>query len=277
MEIKFNNVTVYNNYNSPIQEKILSNIDFEIKEKSITAFYGDYNKNMIGKLMCAIETPSIGSVKIGKFTIKRNEYIKNINSLRFEIGYAFSDPRDYLFNETVKQEIEYGMKHYKYRLNKIKERPIDALKLVGLDETYYFRNPLNMSLSEQKKVMIASIIAYNPKVIIFDEIEKGLNNYDRNNIIRLIKLLKTKHQRTIILISNDVDFLLKCVDYIYVINDGKVVYSCEQKDLYISDIDRYIKLPKIIDFVQKARKRGSKLEDYYEINELIKGVYRDVK
>lgn len=277
MEIKFNSVTVYRNYNSPIQEKILDKLTLEITKKSITTFYGDHNKEVIGKLICALENPSIGSVKIDKYLISRNRYVKGINNLRFEIGYAFSDPRDYLFEKTVKSEIEFGMKHYKYKLNKINERPIDALKLVGLDESYYHRNPLDLSLSEQKKVMIASIIAYNPKVIIFDEIEKGLNNYDRNNIIRLIKLLKTKHKRTIILISNDIDFIFKCTDYIHVIEKGKLLFSCEKKDLYNEGIGKMIKLPQIIKFVNKAREKGSKLEDYYELNELIKGVYRDVE
>lgn len=277
MEVVFKNVTVYRNYKSLIQKKLLSNIDMVIPKNKITAIYGDYNKNIIGPLICALETPSVGSIIVGKHVIKRNKYINNINDLRFEVGYAPSDPRKYLFKKTVKAEVEYGMKHYKYRLNRIQERPLDALKLVGLDSSYEKRNPQNLSLSEQKKVMIASIIAYNPKIIIFDEIEKGLNNIDRNNIIRLIKTLKDKYQRTIILISNDIEFIFKCFDHIYVIKESKLVFTCEISDLYNQNIDRHIQLPQIVDFVKKARNKGAKIEDFYEFNELIKGVYRDVK
>lgn len=277
MEISFNNVTVYSNYKSKLQKKILSNVYLEIPKNKITAIYGDYNKKIIGQLICALETPSIGTIRVGNYVIKRNKYIKNINDLRFEVGYAPSDPRDFFFKKNVKSEIEYGMKHYRYRLNRIQERPTDALKLVGLDSSYEKRDPQKLSLSEQKKVVLASIIAYNPKIIILDEIEKGLNHLDRNNIIRLIKTLRNKYQRTIIIISNDIDFLFKCIDYIYVMKDSEIVFACEKKDLYNQDIERHIELPKIVDFIKKARSNGSKIEDYYEFNELIKGVYRDVK
>ncbi len=277
MEIKFEDVNLYSNDVLISKKKIIDNLNLEIPEKSITALYGDYNKSMIALLISALIKPDSGIVKVGKHILKKDSHLNKINDLRFEVGYAPSDPRKFLFKQTVKQEIEYGMKHYKYHLNRLKERPLDALKLVGLDNSYEKRNPYNLSLSEQKKVMIASIIAYNPKVLIFDEIEKGLNNIDRNSIIRLIKLLKNKYNRTIILISNDINFLFQCIDNIYVINDGKLVFNCTKKDLYNRNIERYIEVPKIIEFVKQARIKGSKIEDYYDINELIKGVFRDVE
>lgn len=277
MEIKFEKVTLYRNYRTPLEKRILNNFSLTIPEKKVTAILGDADKSIIGKLICALELPNIGKIKIGKHIIENRRYIKNINSLRFQIGYVFSNPNDFLFHKTVKEEIEYGMKHYNYRTDKIDVRPIDALKMVGLDEKYYKRNPLEMSLTEQKKVMLASIIAYNPDVIIFDEFEKGLNHQDRENIVRLIKLLKTKYNRTIIVISNDTNFLLNFVDYYYVIKKGEVVFSCTKEELYNKEIDKHFEIPNIISFVLKAREKGSNMVNQYEINELIKEVYRDVK
>lgn len=277
MEIKFQNVTLYHNYHTPLEKKLLSNFSLDIPAKKISAFVGDSNKSIIGKMICALELPSIGKVVVGNQIIENRRYIKKINSLRFEIGYVFSNPNDFLFHKSVKEELEYGMKHYNYKLEKIEARPLDALKMVGLDETYYKRNPLELSLTEQKKVMLASILTYNPKVIIFDEFEKGLNNQDKENIIRLIKMLKNKYNRTIIVISNDINFLLNFVDYYYVIKEGSLVYSCTKEELYNKGIEKYFEIPNIINFIQLARERGSNIKNHYDFNELIKGVYRDVE
>jgi len=277
MEINFKNVTLYRNYNSQMENKELNNLNLSIQKGKISALVGDKEKSTIGKMICALEIPSIGKIEVGKYKIESKRYIKDVNNLRFEVGYLFPDPNDYLFNKSVKKEIEFGMKHYNYKLDKINNRPIDALKLVGLDETYYERNPLEMSLSEQKKVMLASILAFNPKVIIFDEFEKGLNEKDKKNIIRLIKMLKNKYNRTIVMISNDMNFLLNFVDYYFLIKNGTTSYNFTKEDLFNKGVEVHIELPAIVSFIKLAREKGSNLTNYFDINELIKGVYRDVK
>lgn len=277
MEIKFTKVYLYKNYNSSIETKLLSNLDFFLPENKISAISGSPEKTMIGKLICALEKPSVGSVKIGKYVIERGIYIRNINGLRSNIGYLYSDPKDFLFNKTVQKEIEFGLKHYKYKLNVLKKRVLDALLLVGLDETYLQKSPQELSSTEQKKVMLASVLACNPKVIVFDEFEKSFNNIERRNLIRLIKMLKTKYKKTIIMISNDTNFLINFVDYYYFVKNGTIAYQCTKDELYNKGIDKYIDVPEIIKFINLAREKGAKLSNYYELNELIKGVYRDVK
>lgn len=277
MEIKFNNVTHYKYYNTEIEQKILGNLNLIIPQNKISALIGSDEKSLIGKMICALDIPHVGSINIGKNTFEYKKHIKNINEIRFEVGYAFSNPEDYLIQETVKQEIEYGMKHFKYKLNKLTEHQIDALKIVGLDETYNDCNPLELSLTEQKKVMLASTLAYNPKILVLDEFEKGLNHQERKNLIRIIKMLRDKYKRTVIIISNDLDFLINFVDYYFVIKNGTVSFNCTKEDFYNKGIEEHFELPQIVKFIKLAQEKGSKLTNYYEINELIKGVYRDVK
>ena len=277
MEIKFVNVSYFSNPNTKSENKLLSDINIEIPNNKISAISGTHEKKVIGKLICALERPNIGKIKVGKYVIEKEGYIKRINNLRFDIGYAFSSPKDFFFNKTVRKEIEYGMENYRYKLNKLNSRPIDSLKVVGLDESYLERNPLELSLSEQKKVMLAAILAYNPKIIILDEFEKGLSYQDKKNLIRLLKMLKNKYKRTIILISNDQNFLINLVDYYYIINKGSIVFQCTKEELFNKGIEKYIDIPDIVNFINLARNKGAKIDNYYELNELIKGVYRDVE
>lgn len=90
-------------------------------------------------------------------------------------------------------------------------------------------------------------------------------------------MLKNKYKRTIIIISNDLNFMLDFVDYYYIFENADVVFNCTKEDLYNKGVEKFIELPELVNFVLKAQNKGSKIPNYYELNELIKGVYRDVK
>ena len=68
---------------------------------------------------------------------------------------VFKNPYDMFFCRTVKQEIEFGLKYFNYKVKKKEIRTIDALKLVGLDESYLDLNPQVLGLSDARKVAIA--------------------------------------------------------------------------------------------------------------------------
>ena len=53
--------------------------------------------------------------------------------------------------------------------------------------------------------------------------------------------------------------------------------ECLGNDCYNEKLYRYMKMPKIIEFVKMARKNGHELLDYVDVKELIKEIYRDVE
>ncbi len=280
MEIEFKNVCVIMNEGTPLGKIILKDASFKIEENSITAFVGDSNsgKTAIAELLDALIFPTNGSIKIGNF-INNGRRIKNINKLRFDVGYMFKNPYDMFFNRTVSDEIEFGMKYFKYKLEKIDLRATDALKMVGLDETYLKLNPLDLSLAEAKKVALASIIVFNPKVIVLDEPTIGLNNKEKKSLIRLLKMLKKKYNKTIIIMSKDTDFLYQFVEKVFLMHRARIVTSGDKEILTDSDLITAmgLSIPKISEFISIANKEnGADLEFYTDIRDLIKGVYRDV-
>ncbi len=278
MEIVFDKASFVINKNTPLEKTILNEISFDIVDSGIYSFIGASNsgKTAIGDLINALVSPTSGKVKIGRYT-NDGRKIRCINKLRSEAGYVFKNPYDMFINKTVKKEIEYAMIHFKYK-NSSPMRVNDALKLVGLDESYLELNPLELNLVDAKKVALACTLVYNPSIIILDEYTTCLSHEDKSDLLRLLRVLKNKFRKTIILLSKDTNFCYQISDKVFLLNLTKIVRSGDKTILEDEELLKKINLevPKIVTFVNECNKKGHEIHHYTNILDLIKGVYRDV-
>lgn len=281
MEVKFNDVYYVYNEKTPISKMVLGNINATFKEGTINGIIGKSGsgKTTLIELINALIIPTKGKIEVGSNVISKTRKIKNVNNLRYKIGLVFQIPEEQFFCNTVKEEIEFGMKYFKKSVKSIEKHVSDALLMVGLDDSYLNRNPFTLSSGEMRKVAIASILAFNPKVIILDEPTIGLDNQSKKNLIKIIKLLKTRYKKTIIIVSNDTDFLLRLVDHIILLDKGKIVYDGNKYEVFKQDLEKFgLKRPKIIEFEQMVlEKKNIKIGYRDDINDLMKDVYRYVK
>ena len=281
MEVKFNHVFYVYNEKTPLSKIVLGNINTTFKEGKITSIMGKSGsgKTTLIELINALIIPSKGNIQVGSRVISKTRKIKNINNLRYKIGLVFQVPEEQFFCKTVKEEIEFGMKYFNKSVKSIQKHISDALIMMELDDSYLNRNPFTLSSGEMRKVAIASVLAFNPKVIILDEPTIGLDNKSKENLIKIIKLLKNRYKKTIIVVSNDADLLLKISDHVILLDKGKIVLEGNKYDVFKQDIEKYsLKRPKIIEFEQFVlEKKGIKIGYRDDINDLMKDVYRYVK
>lgn len=279
MEIEFNNVGFIINKGTPLEKTILDDVSFKLEKGKIHTILGASNsgKTAIADLINALIVPNSGSVRVGKF-INDGRRIKDINELRFQTGYVFKNPFDMFFNKTVKKEIEFGMKYFKYKLDKLEVRAIDSLKLVGLDDSYLNMNPLDLTVVDAKKVALACAIIYNPKVLILDEFTTGLSYTDKKELTSLLKMLKNKYNKTIILLTKDTDYAYPISDTVHILRLTKLVKSGDKELFRDTKLlkSNNLEVPKIVSFIEKCNKKGHDISQYTNIHDLIKGVYRDV-
>lgn len=280
MEITFNNVTYKENVRTPLEKTYLKNFSYTFTSGKVYSIIGDSDsgKEKIGLLINAVNKPLIGTIKIGKY-LNDGKYIKNINGLRMNVGYLKENPNEFLFNKIVKSELEFGLKYFKYKLNKKNIRISEALKLVGLNEEYLKRRIDSLNISEKKKVSLASILIFNPGVIILEEPSMFLNYRDNEKLIKLIKLLKDKYNKTIILISEDTNLSYKVSDEIILLNKGSIVYagnkSILEDEKVLNNIN--VDVPEIVKFINISNKFDANLTYTSNILDLIKEVYRNAK
>ena len=283
MEIKYDNVSYVYNPKTALKKVALKNINLVIQDSKVNALIGTSGsgKTTLIELLNSLLVPTEGKVTVDEDIIANKGYIKNINSLRRKVGIIFQFPEEQFFNLTVKKEVEFGLLSFNYRTNEKDKRVSDALKMVGLDDSYLERDPFKLSNGEQRKVAIASILVFNPKIIVFDEPTIGLDYDSKKNLIKLIRMLKTRYSKTIIIISHDIDFIHSISDYVILLDKGNLILTGNKYDILAnpSALEYYnLPMPKVVEFSYKVLKnKGIKMGYRDDVNDLLKDIYRYAK
>lgn len=256
----------------------LEDVSYKDKIKNISYDFED------GKI-----TTVIGSSNSGKTLLSYilsgviDDYTGNIDSIykNRDIGYVFQRPEEAFIFETVKEELIFGIKRYNYRVDEVDKRIEEVLKMVNLPISYLNRNPFTLSSGEKVALALATILILNPKVIIIDDPSISLDNYRCNHLIKLLKKLCNRYKKTIIIFSSNTQFLIKVTDNYVLLKNGKMVLSGNRRDL-VDNISKFknanVYVPRITEFISSANKKyNANLEYTFDIKELMKDIYRNVK
>lgn len=272
MEIKFDKVNFTYKKINYCEHEVLKNINIKLKAGKINAIVGKSGsgKTTLLELITGILKPTTGKVLIDE------KEIDNLNNA-FDIGYVSQDNNQFL-QKTVKEELEMLLKLYNYKLKEKKKRINDSLIMVGLNEKYLNLNINNLSSGEKKKLALASALILNPSILIIDEPVIGLDRKTKEELKKIFRILKTRYNKTIIFVSNNLDFVLEVADYVYVLYDKEIVLEGKKIDV-LSKTDILKKYgiigPNITSFENLVlAKKQIKIGYRYEINDLIKDIYR---
>ena len=247
-----------------------------IFDAKVTAIIGDNasGKSIIGEVLSTLRKPNNGKFIIDKNVLDLKRQDVDYNRLRFDIGYVVQNTDITFFERTVEEHMAYQLSVYNYK--KSKKRIIDSLKMVGLDSSFINRKIKTLSDSERFMVALATTLSINPKVLVLDDPTCFLDESKKDNLYKLIKLMKLKYNKTIVILSNDTDFILRVADYIYVLNNNKILIHGNKYDVLTSSKlkNTNINIPYIIKFQKMfENKTKIKLEYMDNVNDLIKDIY----
>lgn len=274
MAVKFEKVVLKND-SKPIS--------FTIEEGSIFGVYGNSgsNKTEILETIACIEKPKSGIVKILKNDIVCKSSEKDLYECRKKVGYIYEDPNDQFFHDNVYDELVFSLKNFGFKEETYDEKVKKVLAIVGLNESYLKRNPFSLSSGEAKKIALASVLIYNPKIIMIDDLTIGLDYLAKKEFVKIIRTLKKRFNKTIILSSKDVDFLHSVVDKVIVVSNKAVLlegtkYNVLGQEKFLNEVG--LEVPKLLNFANLVKnKKGINLGYRDDINDLMKDVYRNVK
>ena len=136
-----------------------------------------------------------------------------------------------------------------------------ALRMVGLDESFDKRSPLELSGGEKRRVAIAGILAYRPSYLIIDEPTAGL---DPAGALVLMDLFEKIHQEgtTIILVTHDMNLVLRYCDKVIVMDQGKIARISTPVELFSEDMERFsLETPLLYSFITHLKQKGMKLDE----------------
>lgn len=207
------------------KNNILENLNFSVNDGEVIAIVGKNGsgKSTIGKLITGINKIKSGSIIIDDLRLPSSRDSKLI---REKVGIVFQNPENQIIFNNVYDELSFSLKgldksEIDLRINK-------ALEQVGMadlkDGDLY-----SFSLGQKQRIVIAEVLAKNPKYIIFDEPTTMLDGKGKEIVYNIIKNLKTLGY-TIICITNLADEIL-LADRTLILDDGKIACEIHKKDL----------------------------------------------
>lgn len=269
--IKIENVT----FSYQESRNILNDLNFHVKDGEILAIVGKNGsgKSTIGKLIAGILKLKKGKIVVDDLDISRK---KEIEEIRKKVGIVFQNPENQIIFNTIQEEVAFSLKGL--GKEEIEERLQTALKQVEMLE-WKEKDLYQLSLGQKQRMVIAEILAKNPKYLILDEPTTMIDSLGKEKIYQIIKELKAKGY-TIICITNLADEIL-LADRVLVLENGKIALELTKKQLVskIEELKKYeIKIPTILEIIAELRKSGVELEvEEYTAKQLVNSLKGKLK
>ncbi|MDD2439621.1 MAG: ABC transporter ATP-binding protein [Methanosarcinaceae archaeon] len=216
------------NYAYPRNKKALENINIEVFEGEKVAIIGP---NGAGKTTLFLHLN--GTIKSPQKNVKI--FGKSIGDMEIgarirEVGIVFADSDDQLFMPTVYDDIAFGPTNMGLSKEEVDKRVSYAIEKVGL-KGLENRVPHHLSCGQKKKVVLATVIAMRPKILVLDEPTANLDPKSRADLIKIINELNRKEGVTIIIAMHDVNVLAELADRVYVLN-RKIVANGSPREIF---------------------------------------------
>ena len=209
------------------KELILDNINLVIDERS-TAIVGQNGagKTTFVKLLKGLLKPNQGDILLNDQSIKAMTVAK----LSKHIGMVFQNPNDQIFKNKVIDEVMFGPLNIGMTEDEAIKNSEKSLEIVGLSDKLYY-NPYDLGLSERKLITIASVLAMDTEVVIFDEPTIAQDFAGKERIKSIIKQLKSEG-KIVLTIIHDMDFVAETFERTIVFAKGNVLLDSDTRDVF---------------------------------------------
>jgi energy-coupling factor transport system ATP-binding protein len=182
-------------------------------------------KTTLVKHLNGLLSPTRGQVLIGD----RDTTKHSVAKLAKRVGYVFQNPDEQLFSKNVGMEVAFGPRNLGFNGEQVQALVKDALEMTELSDKTE-SNPYDLSPTWRKMVALASVIAMDTPIVIFDEPTTG---QDAMNITRIAHVIKTlrEHGKTVITITHDIDFCAENFERVIAMAQGKVLLDGKTNDV----------------------------------------------
>ncbi|MEI6603079.1 MAG: energy-coupling factor transporter ATPase [Clostridia bacterium] len=256
MSVKFEKVTyIYDNGTSN-SFRALKEISLSIKTGEFFAIIGHSGsgKSTLIQLINGLLKPTMGKV----FVNGLDTSAKDLKALRKTVGMVFQYPEHQLFDETVYDDIAFGVRKMGLHEVDVKERVYATIKLLGIPESLLTHSPFEISGGQKRRVAMAGVIVMNPDILVLDEPAAGLDPSGKKEMFKLIQKLNKQMGLTIVMVSHNMEDVALVADRIAVLVEGEIILSGAPAEVY-SDQERlrkiHLDVPEITSFMNLVMER----------------------
>lgn len=174
--------------------------------------------------ICGVLKPDSGTV---------TAYGTPVNSGKYHpsVGLVFQNSDDQLFSPTVREDIAFGPVNLGLDEAAVNERVETALKLTGTAHLAE-RAPHHLSGGEKRMVSIASVLAMEPGLVLYDEPDANLDMRSRRRLIEFLQFAP----HTLVVASHDLEMVLEVCERVILLDGGQIIVDGDPKSI-MADAD----------------------------------------
>lgn len=203
-------------------QEALQNINLNIYSGDFTVIMGENaaGKTTLLKNINGLLKPSRGKIKI--FSQDADSF--RVEELARRVGFLSQNPNDYLFLNTVREEVLFTLKAQgledKGKVNDL----LNRLKLGASQD----KNPRDLSSGERQRVALATVLIADPDVILLDEPTRGLDYQLKKELGEILKELQ-KEGKSIVVVTHDVEFAAEYAQNIVLMSKGSIIAQGDKR------------------------------------------------
>jgi len=203
----------------PSGVEALSGVTLTINDGDFVAIMGQNGagKTTLVKHFNGLLKPTKGDILVDGVNTRN----VSIAKLARDVGFVFQNPDHQLFCETVEEEIAFALRNFGFEKDVVAKRVTWALNLLSLTQ-YRQTSPFMLSGGERKRVALASVLAWDPKIIILDEPTIGQDHQQKEKLRQFIIQLR-EQKKTIVIVTHDVEFVAECNPRVVLMSEGRIV------------------------------------------------------
>lgn len=218
--LQIKDITKIYNQGKPNALTALSGICLDIKKGEFLAVTGKSGsgKSTLLHILGGLDTPTSGEVIHNGKKLKYTNMSRMASYRNKEVGFVLQD-FGLLLRETVLENVSVPLLFSDCPFFKMKERSLNALKLVGIEDLAK-KKAAQLSGGQKQRTAIARALVNNPNILLCDEPTGSLDSKTSSEIISLLEELN-RSGKTIVIVTHDLSVAKKCAKIIN-ISDGKI-------------------------------------------------------
>ncbi|MDD9149900.1 amino acid ABC transporter ATP-binding protein [Sporolactobacillus sp. CQH2019] len=210
--------------------EVLKDINVEVKKQEVVVIIGPSGAGKSTFLRCVNLLDSITSGHVFIEGVDITDKKTDINKIRAEVGMVFQQFNLFPHMKVLDNIMLAPMKVKKVAKEKAREKALELLKKVGLEEKAD-AYPDSLSGGQKQRIAIARALAMEPKMMLFDEPTSALDPEMVGEVLDVMKQL-ARDGMTMVVVTHEMGFAREVGDRVLFMDGGYIVEENEPHELF---------------------------------------------
>lgn len=206
----------------------LRGIGLSVQEGDFLGIVGQNGsgKTTLVKLIAGLLRPDTGEIRLAGTDVRETPLAERSAT----VGFVMQNPDRQLFADTVVQEVAFGLRNQGMGSAEAAERAREVLSRFGLEplgEEY----PPALSKGDRAKVVIASVLAMEPRIIILDEPTGGQDHDGRTQIMEMVRAYRERGH-TVLVVTHEMSLVASYCERVLVMSGGEILMVGSAREVF---------------------------------------------